>query len=344
VSAQTALVLTGHRMLVAPGAVVAQPWDRRVMRKRDHSPRLDRRQFVKLAGASGMTVAALACSRRDSAQAPLGAAADPVPPSPAAGAEHMVVRVASVPTAVEGNVLPALIADFEQRTRYRVELTTSPDLYHLAREGKIDLLVSHYGHRDAEAFVMDGLGEWPRTLFSNQMALLGPPGDPAGVRALHDAGDAFGKIAGTRSKYVLADDDGAHYLTEILWHAAGRPDRTGWFLDLRVSKDAAIERASELGAYALWGLTPFLRLRKTRPLRLEPLVLADPLLQRMLVSIIVKPGGPRDANTAGAGALQAHLLSPAVQAQICTIRYPGVDAVTWVPAGRHNRTAVLPKA
>src|SRR5262249_32654368 len=150
------------------------------------------------------------------------------------------------------NVLPALIADFERATRYRVELTTSPLLYDLARAGKVDLAISHYGHRDAERFVLDGLGEWPRTIFSNQMALLGPPADPAGVRGLPDAAEAFQRIARTQSKYVLNDIDGVHYLTEILWHAAGRPDRTGWFLDLRAAKDAAIERAAELGAYALW--------------------------------------------------------------------------------------------
>jgi tungstate transport system substrate-binding protein len=290
---------------------------------------------VKLAAAGGAAIAASACARRDPAEQ--------AAPSPQ-GADRTIVRVASVPTAVEGNVLPVLIADFERRTRYRVELTTTPLLYDLARSGKVDLLVSHYGHRDAERFVMDGLGEWPRTIFSNQMALIGPPHDPAGVRDLHDLGEAFRAIAATRSKFVLNDIDGVHYLTEILWHAAGRPDRAGWFLDLRASKDEAIERASQLGAYSLWGLTPFLRLRRSRQLRLEPLVLADPLLQRMLVSIIVKPGGPRDANTGGAGALQAHLLSPAVQAQIRTIRYPGVDAATWVPGGRHNRTAILPRA
>lgn len=312
------------------------------MRKRDRSLRLDRRQFVKLAGAGGAAIAASGCSRRDAA--PTAADPDPAASCSTAGADRTIVRVASVPTAVEGNVLPALIADFEQHTRYRVELTTSPELYHLARGGKVDLLVSHYGHRDAEAFVMDGLGEWPRTLFSNQMALVGPPGDPAGVRGRNDAGEALQKIAGTRSTSVLNNLDGVHYLTEILWHAAGRPERTGWFLDLRESGEAAIDRASQLGGYSLWGLTPFLRLRKAKQLRLEPLVLADPLLQRMLVSIIVKPGGPRDVNTGGAHALEAHLLSPAVQAQIRTIRYPGVDAVTWVPGGRHNRTAILPKA
>ena len=318
------------------------------MRKRDRSPRLDRRQFVKLAGVGGVALAAPACGRRDAGeQASPPVAGKARPPGATAGADRVAVRVASVPTAVEGNVLPALITDFEQCSPYRVELTTSPQLYDLARAGKVDLLVSHYGHRDAERFVMDGLGEWPRTLFSNHMALVGPPGDPAGVRDLGDAGEAFRKIAGTRSKFVLNDLDGVHYLTEILWHAAGRPDRTGWFLDLRTSGPDAIRRASQLGAYSLWGLTPFLRLRKSMPLNLEPLVLSDPLLQRMMVSIIVKPGGApglADVNTAGANALQSHLLTPAAQARIRTIRYPGVDAVTWVPGGRHNRTAILPRA
>ena len=303
-------------------------------------PRLDRRQFVQLAGAGGAALAASACGRGDRGEPAAKPAAEPARPA----TDRPIVRVASVPTAVEGNVLPTLIADFEHQTRYRVELTTTPQLYQLARAGKVDLLISHYGHRDAEAFVIDGLGEWPRTIFSNQMALVGPPGDPAGVRDLRDAGEAMHAIARTRSPFVLNDLDGVHYLTEILWHAAGCPDRTGWFLDLRASGQEAIDRASQLGAYSLWGLTPFLRLRAAKPLQLEPLVLADPLLHRMLVSIIAKPGAGNDVNTGGALALQSHLLAPATQARIRTIRYPGADAATWVPAGRHNRTAILPRA
>jgi tungstate transport system substrate-binding protein len=306
---------------------------------RDRSAHLDRRQFVKLAGTGGAALAAAACARRDG-DAPAGSAA---PPRSSPGADRAIVRVASVPTAVEGNVLPTLIAEFEHQTRYRVELVATPALYSLARAGKVDLAISHYGHRDAEAFVMDGLGEWPRTIFSNQMALVGPPDDPAGVRGLLDVGEAFRRIAAARSPFLLNDLDGVHYLTEILWHAAGQPARAGWFLDLRASGEAAIEQASQRGAYSLWGLTPFLRLRTSRPIHLEPLVLADPLLQRMLVSIIVKPGEGRDPNVGGAGALQSHLLAPATQARIRTIHYPGVDAASWIPGGRHNRTAILPR-
>src|SRR5689334_8057320 len=246
---------------------------------------MDRRTFL-----SSTAAASLAACAAESKPAP---APDPVAPAPAPAplppVDPGLVRVASVRTAVEGQLLPALIARFEAAARYRVKLAATSGVYDLGRAGDADLAISHYGHRDAEAFVMDGLGEWPRTIFSNQMELIGPPADPAGVRGLSDAGEAFRRIAATRSPFLRNDLDGVHYLTEILWHAAGRPERAGWFLDERTSGETAIERASQLGAYSLWGLTPFLRLRNARKLGLEPLVLADPLLHRMLVSIVVKP-------------------------------------------------------
>jgi tungstate transport system substrate-binding protein len=297
---------------------------------------LERREFVGITGAllAGLGAACASRGTEDKAESPA---------SPQVPEEPSVVRIASVKTAVEGNLLPELVRRFEQHSPFRIHLTTGARVYDLARNGKVDLVVSHYGHRDAETFVLDGLGEWPRTIFSNQMALVGPPGDPARVRGMEDAGQAFERIARSRSPFLVNELDGVKYLTEILWNAAGRPDRTGWLVRERTAKDMAMERASTLGAYSLWGLTPFLRLASSRALALEPLVLSDPLLQRMLVSIIVKPGGVRRTNTAGANAFQAYLLAPETQAAIRTIRYPGKEGVAWVPAGRHNRTAILPK-
>jgi tungstate transport system substrate-binding protein len=312
------------------------------MSKNNRRSGVDRRQWLGIASggavAAALSGAVAGCSKKALDEVPMPAAPAVKPPT-----DPKLVRVLSVPTSVEGNVLPALIKEFEQETTYRVQLTASPLLYELAREGKADLLVSHYGHRDAEAFVLDGMGEWPRTIFSNQMALVGPPSDPARVRGLEDAGEALRRIAETRSKFVLNEIDGVRYLSSVLWNAAGRPDRAGWWIEPNASKDGAIRQASALGAYSLWGLTPFLRLDGYAPVQLEPLVLADPLLQRMMVSIVIKPGGVRAANVIGAAALQTYLLEPKTQARIRTIRYPGRNVVTWVPAGRHNRTAMLPK-
>ncbi|HEY1548891.1 MAG TPA: hypothetical protein VGG28_13775 [Kofleriaceae bacterium] len=247
-------------------------------------------------------------------------------------AKSDVVRVASVLTTVEGNLLPELVRTFDGH----VDVAAGGDVYGAARAGHVDLVISHYGHRDAEQFVLDGLGEFPRTICSNQLALLGPASDPAKIRGLVDAAEAFQRIADSKSPFLLNDLDGIRYLAEILWHAIGRPSRDGWWLDPKEQKEDAMRRAAQLGAYTFWGLTPFLRTR----VALEPLVLADPLLQRLMVSVVVRTPG---ANLDGAHALQDHLLSPATQALIRTTRYPSDQHICWVPAGRHNRTAVLPK-
>jgi len=297
---------------------------------------IDRRALLKL-GCTALVAALPGCSKKEKPEA------REAPPVTVA-ADASLVRVASVPTAVEGGLLPTLIADFEQTSKLRVALTTTEGVYDLAREGKVDLAISHYGHKHAEAFVMDGLGEFPRTLFSNQMALVGPPADPARIRGLVDAGLAFRRIAETKSPFMVNGIDGVRYLVDILWNLAGRPSKEGWFVDEGRRKEDAIQAASERGAYALWGLTPFLRLDRAAPLKLEPLVLGDPLLQRLLVSIVVRPTRAASVNVEGSRALEAHLLAPATQARIREVRYPGATAVAWVPAGRHNRTAVLPGA
>ncbi len=309
----------------------------------DARPALDRRIFLQLAaGTAALGALPLAgCKKNETNVAPTDAPSAIATTS--AAANPGVVRIVSVPTAVEGNLLPTLIADFERDAKLRVELTATDDVYGLARAGKADLAVSHYGHKHAEAFVMEGFGEWPRTIFSNQMALVGPPADPAKIRGLLDAGEAFRRIAATKSPFVLNGIDGVRYLVEILWNAAGRPDRAGWFFDEGKRKEAALTEASERGAYAFWGLTPFLRMDHTSHLKLEPLVLGDPLLQRMLVSIVIKGSKVSGVNVDGANALQAHLLSPVTQARIREVRYPGAQSVAWVPGGRHNRTAILPK-
>lgn len=248
-------------------------------------------------------------------------------------ATSAAVRVASVPTAVEGRLLPSLLETCGRQTT----LEARPDVYDAARAGKVDLVISHYGHHDCEQFVLDGLGEWPRTVFANQMALIGPPGDPAGVRGMTDAAEALAKIAAAKKPFVLNNLDGVRYLCELMWHAAGAPARDGWWLDDKHQKEDAMAYAARIGGYSIWGLTPFLRTHDSRKLALEPLVVADPLLQRLLVAVVVKGG-----NVEGARAIQQHLLEPATQAQIRATRYPTDTTVTWMPAGRHNRTAVLP--
>jgi tungstate transport system substrate-binding protein len=303
---------------------------------------LFRRSLLRFASAGLLGAPALACQRaaappRLAPNAPRAAAPVPV-------ASSTRVRIASVPTAVEGGLLPALLADFEKASGTKVELTVATkDVYDLAREGGCDLILSHYGHRQAEAFVAAGFGEWPRTVFSNQSAIFGPTSDPAGIRGVTDAFEAFARIAKARAPFIVNDLFGQRYVADILWHAAGSPNRDGWWIDPKVNREDVLSMAVEKQGYVMWGLTPFARSQKDNQRALEPLVFNDPILQRLMVTIVVARDKVPGVSFDGAHALQSFLLEPATQAKIHLTKYPGVDHSAWAPAGRHNRYAILPQ-
>jgi len=106
-------------------------------------------------------------------------------------ANNGVVRLAIVNTPKYSGLIDFLAEDFRKNTGFRVEVTGSSDVYEIARDGKADILISHYGREEVEKFVLDGYDTWPRMVFSNQAALVGPAGDPAGIRGLSSAASAF---------------------------------------------------------------------------------------------------------------------------------------------------------
>jgi tungstate transport system substrate-binding protein len=295
---------------------------------------VSRRAFLKFATtalAVGPTILASATTQAAESATPVAA-------------NSGVVRIGSVSTAVEGGLLPSLVKSFNSQAGVQAVFTLDDEPYQPEKVGKYDLIISHFGHRDTEEFVFDKrLGLWPRTIFSNQVCLIGPTSDPAKVRGMTDLVQAFRKIAAAKAPYVLNKIKGVSYLTEILWEAAGRPAKGTWFIDSPgAGKKDAIALAAEHNAYVIWGLTPFLRENKVAHGALMPLVTADPLLQRIMVSVVVDPERVPGVNLAGASRFQEYLLLPSTQAKVLATHYAGHEQAIWAPAGRHNAGAVLP--
>ncbi len=301
---------------------------------------VSRRRFLQLlvnaAGAVSASGALAACSQGTGSEAESSTVAGATTPT-------SLVRLSSVVTPQDGGLYDDLLPDFERQTGYRVELTTGVDVYGPARSGQADVVLSHYGHKDTQAFVQDGFGQWPQTVFFNQHALLGPPSDPVRVRDLSDLVEAFRRIAQSRSPFIVNDSEAIKYLSEFLWKAAGSPEREGWYSDQGMQGQEAIAKAAQGGGYVLWGLTPFLRAQQQNRVELQPLVLNDPLLQRIMVTVAVNPDNVPGVNGTGAEAFQQYLLDPATQARIRSFRLPGIDQQIWWPAGRNNAGYALPK-
>ena len=301
---------------------------------------VSRRRFLQLLGGAAGAVAAgetlAACSLSTGGETESSPAATTTTPT-------SLVRLSSVVTPQDGGLYDDLLPDFERQTGYQVELATGEDVYGPARDGHADVVLSHYGHRDTQAFAQDGFGQWPQPVFFNQLALLGSPSDPARVQDLTDLVEAFRRIANTRSPLIVNNIEGVKYLTEILWNATGLPEKGEWYRDQGLQGPDAIVEAARQDGYVLWGLTPFLRTQQQNRVELQPLVLNDPLLQRIMVTVAVNPDKVSGVNVEGVEAFQQYLLAPATQARIRDFRLPGIDRQIWWPAGRNNAGYALPK-
>lgn len=253
------------------------------------------------------------------------------------------VRLAVVNTP--DDLLRELLPVFEQQGNYRVDLNyTGEDPWSEARNGQADMVIAHYGHHGTQSFLAEGLGLWPVMVFANQAVLVGPSSDPANVRGLTDAVEAFRRIAQSRSVFIPNNAASERYLGQVLWEGAGRPEQNGWYMDLGLQDQPVVEAAARMGAYTLWGLPPFLRYQASlgRSSGQDVLVSMDPILQRVMVSVVSNPDKVAGINVEGATALQRFLILPSTQARIRAFRYAGFDQQAWWPFGRHNSGASLP--
>ncbi|MEM9492777.1 MAG: hypothetical protein AAGC55_26755 [Myxococcota bacterium] len=265
-----------------------------------------------------------------------------------------VVRVAAVNTTVSTGLLDALLPDFTAASGLDIELLGADEvsegkrgrghkLFEAARAGQVDLIIAHYGKPDVVPFVSEGLGELPRLVFANQVALIGPADDPAQIAGMSDAAQALAKIAAVGAPYIVNNLDGLKYLSSVLWHAADQPERGSWYIEAEEGKARAVRLAEERGGYVLFGVQPFLHFKNKHDSDMEILVWRDPLLQRAMATIVVSPERVRGVNHAGALALQRYLLSAPVQAKIRAFRMSGNDQQFWWPMARNNNpTELLP--
>lgn len=264
--------------------------------------------------------------------------------SSSAQAQGRTLRVAVVNTP--DIVLNELIPDFERITGYKVTLEIGEEAYEAARAGRADLVIAHYGHPGTQAFVEEGLGRWPRMVFSNQAVLVGPSSDPAGIRGLSDAATAMARIAGRGGEFLVNNAPTERYLADVLWRTAGSPVKARWQVDLQLRDQTAIETAAQRGAYTLWGIVPFVRFleqrrQQGRPVAMEPLVIRDPIFQRVMVSVVVNPARIRGVDEGGALMFEKYLIDPSTQARIRQVRHHGLTDQTWWPAGRNNAGSEL---
>jgi tungstate transport system substrate-binding protein len=258
-------------------------------------------------------------------QAPAGQTAAPRP-------DQKEVILATTTSAQDSGLLDVLLPIFESQTGYQVKVLAggSGQALAMAERGEVDVVLAHSPDREKE-IVDAGVGLGRRPVMHNDFIVVGPPSDPAGVKAAAaaaaDPGDgraaaAFKAIASEQAPFVSRGDQSGTHVKELdIWTAAGiAPAGQPWYQECGAGMAQALNIASEKAGYALADRGTFLSLRDT--LALVILCAGDPALINRYSVLQVNPGRFDRVNGPGGKALADFLVSPAAREVIRTL---GVD-------------------
>jgi tungstate transport system substrate-binding protein len=234
----------------------------------------------------------------------------------------------------------ALAERYEKQAGVHVELVaTGPknDITKVFEQGKADLITMHASDTIVN-LVADGYALDPQPWMRNDLIILGPPDDPAGIKGMTDAADALRQIAATKSPFVVHSSLGAQEvllsildLNEITLD----PDHTTVLFDDQQRR--VLKVAADKHAYTLVGRVPF-RIGRLPNAGLVQMVQGDPRLRRPFMVAVTNPRKFPGARVADARRFAAYVRSPETQQWIAgygrgqlddqPIFYP---VTTWTP-------------
>jgi tungstate transport system substrate-binding protein len=205
---------------------------------------------------------------------------------------------------------------FEAETGYHVEVVVTgerPLLDKAIRAGKVDLLTMHSGDITTD-IVADGIAVNMQPWTRNELVIVGPANDPAGIRGMTNGAEALKKIAAAQVNFVDFQGIGSREVTHTLWRLAGVEPKGDWFIrdDTALSKWNVLQFCRSNHAYVVVGYIPAMTGKMANE-GMEILVKNDPVMRRPYIVMEANPKKFPDANFAGAQALENFLLSPKAQ-------------------------------
>ena len=231
-------------------------------------------------------------------------------------ARHHVVRCAVIGGMTMTGLWPEISKMFEAQAGYHVVVVVTgerPLLDKAIRAGTVDLLTMHSGDITTD-IVADGIGVNMQPWTRNELVIVGPTNDPAGIRGMTNGAEALRKIAGAQANFVDFQGIGSRELTHTLWRLAGTEPKGDWVIkdDTAISKWNVLQFCRSHHAYVVVGYIPALTGKMANE-GMEILVQNDPVMRRPYIVMEANPKTFPQANYAGAHALSEFLLSPKVQ-------------------------------
>ena len=174
--------------------------------------------------------------------------------APASAADRSIV-VASTTSTQDSGLFGYLLPIFMARTGIEVKVVAqgTGQALDTARRGDADVVFVHAKAQE-EKFLAEGFGVKRYDVMYNDFVLIGPNGDPAGVKG-KDIATALKAIEAKAAPFVSRGDrSGTHEAELALWKQAGidiAATKGAWYREIGQGMGAALNTANAMNAYVL---------------------------------------------------------------------------------------------
>ena len=224
--------------------------------------------------------------------------------------------LATTTSTQDSGLLDVLIPLFEKQTGYVVKTIAvgTGEALKMGEEGNADVLLVHAPASEV-TFMENGFGAERLLVMHNDFIIVGPAADPAGIKGLATAVEAFQKIASSGAVFISrGDDSGTHKMELKLWDKAAAKPEGDAYQESGQGMGATLTIASEKAAYTLTDRATYLANKAN--LQLDILVEGDNALLNVYHVITVNPEKWPKVNNAGAKAFADFMVAKDTQAVI----------------------------
>jgi tungstate transport system substrate-binding protein len=238
-------------------------------------------------------------------------------------AQEKNLILATTTSTQDTGLLDVLIPIFEKQTGYFVKTIAvgSGQAMTMGQKGEADVLLVHSPAAEKK-FMEEGFGNTRRLVMHNDFVVVGPKDDPAKIKGLKKAAEAFKNIAAVKTLFLSrGDNSGTNAKEKEIWKAVNIvPDQEKWFQQTGQGMGQTLSIASEKNGYTLTDRGTYLAVKKN--LALDILVEGDGVLLNIYHVIELNAQKWPKVNVAGGKAFADFMVSKETQEIVKTY---GVD-------------------
>jgi tungstate transport system substrate-binding protein len=187
-----------------------------------------------------------------------------------------------------GYILPI----FEKKTGVKVKVVArgTGAAIEMGKRGDADMVLVHAKEQELKA-VEEGFFVNRYDIMYNDFVIIGPNNDPARIKGIKSANDAFLKIAESGNLFVSrGDNSGTHTKELAIWKKTGiEPKGQKWYLEAGQGMEKTQRIADEKRAYTLTDRGTWLATRDKDKLEMLIVLEGDPVLFNQYGVMAVNP-------------------------------------------------------